>query len=120
MLWRAHVRFDFIGGKDNNEYQKLMAAFLQAGWNYVETSAVAIETDDLNNIMLGMEICARQFPQAGAVSAFLFDVQGSEDFGGKVYVGAKNHPNALDDICKRPLPSERGAEEPKSPDAAAN
>lgn len=120
MLWRANVRFDFVGGKDNNEYQKLMAALLQAGWNYVETSAVAIETDDLNRILLGMEICARQFPQAGAVSAFLFDIQGSEDFAGKVYVGAKNHPNALQDVCKRPLPSERwfAAEEP--PGAGAN
>ncbi len=103
MPYRAHVRLDF-GEKDNNEYQKLIAAFLQAGWVYVETSAVATETDDFDVVRRGLDILARQLPYAGTISALMFDVQRSDDFGGQFYVAADNHPSALVDVRARPSP----------------
>lgn len=102
MEYRAHVRLDF-GEKDNNEYQKLITAFIQLGWRYIETSAVMVETGDLGTVLKGLDLLARQIPFAGTPTGILVDVQGSENFNGKSYAAAANHKNALADItAKRP------------------
>lgn len=103
MQYRAQVRLDF-DGQNSNEYQKLVAAFLQLGWSYVQTSSVAVETLDIDIVLRGMELLAKQLPAAGTLTGLLFDVQGSENFDGIPYVAAGNHPNALADIRSRPLP----------------
>ena len=103
MPFRASIRFDF-GTQSTNEYQKLVTAFIQAGWAYVQTSAVAAETDDVNVILRGLDILARQVPHVGTISALLVDVQRSDDFAGKPYKASHNHPNALNDIRTRPSP----------------
>lgn len=103
MKYHAKVRLD-VANMDNNEYQKLIAAFLEEGWEYAHTSAVSIETNDLGAILKGMELCARQLPFVGDLSAISFDVQGFKDGPKATYAAAKNHPNAVADICKRSLP----------------
>lgn len=103
MQYRAHVRLDF-DNQDTGNYQRLIAAFLQVGWCYVQTSAVAIDTDDLSVILRGMELLAKQVPDSGTLTGLMFDIQGSHDFNGIEYQAANNYPNAADDIRAKPLP----------------
>jgi hypothetical protein len=103
MQYRAAIRLDF-NDKNTNEYQKLITALIETGWEYVETSAVAVETHDLGAILRAMVLCARQIPDSGTLTGLSFDIQGSEDFGGSAYAAAANHPNAIADINAKPLP----------------
>jgi hypothetical protein len=103
MRYRAALNLDYTQQQTNN-YQKLVAALLQAGWIYVETSAVAIETDDLAKIWRGVELVAKQSASAGTLSALTLHIQGSENFGGISYNGAANHPNALTEIAAKAFP----------------
>lgn len=103
MQYRASIRFDF-GDKQNNEYQKLITALIETGWEYVETSALAVATHDLSIILKAMVLCARQIPDSGVLTGLSFDIQGSEDFGGRAYAAAANHRNAIEDINAKPLP----------------
>jgi len=106
MPYRAHVRIDYIEGADRNECQKLIAAFKEAGWNYAETTALAVEAEELRVVLRGLDILARQIPFAGDVSGLLFDVQRSDDFAvDHPYKAADNHPNALRDVRRRPSPT---------------
>ena len=103
MHYRAHIRFDFDKQK-SNEYQKLITALLQTGWNYVQTSAVAIESSDLVPILRALDIIARQCVDAGELSGLMVDVQGSSNFDGENYKGAVNHPNAVQDVKAKKVP----------------
>jgi hypothetical protein len=101
--YRAALNLDYTA-QQSNEYQKLIAALRQAGWTYVETSALVVETDDLAVIWRGIELVAKQSASAGTLSALTLHVQGSNNFGGVPYNGAANHPNALQDIQQKPYP----------------
>ncbi len=103
MQYRAHVRLDF-DNQNTNDYQKLISAFMQLGWKYVQTSSVAIETGDLVMVLRGLELLAKQIPSAGTLTGLLLDIQGSDDFGGLPYSAAANHRNALADIKAKALP----------------
>lgn len=103
MNYRAQLRLDFDRQRPN-DYQKLIAAFIQLGWKYVQTSSLAVETGDVRLVLSGLELLAKQIPSAGVLTGLSFDVQGSADFDGVAYPAAANHPNALADIRARPLP----------------
>ena len=96
MKYRATVNID-VTDQRAREYQRLIAALMQAGWKYIETSALAFE-GDLPNVFTAMKLISRQGRKLGNVSAITFHAQGSTDFNGKEYPAAKNHPHALRDI----------------------
>lgn len=101
MKYRALLTIDYTH-IDKNEYQKLLAGLIQTGWRYLETSALVFE-GDLTTILHSMELIVRQCRDGGVISALNLQIQGSLNFAGVDYPGARNHPNAVDDIKKKPL-----------------
>ena len=101
--YRASLNIDFTN-QQNNEYQKLVHALVQAGWSYVETSALIIESTELGRIWRGIELVAKQCSDAGDLSALTFHIQGSNNFSGVPYAGARNFPHAEDEILAKPYP----------------
>jgi hypothetical protein len=102
MNYRATINIDFTKS-DAGEYQKLVAALIQAGWRYLETSAFVLE-GDLAAVLQGMELVGKQCSAAGQLSALTYHIQGSKDFAGEKYAAAKNHPNALAEIKAKAFP----------------
>lgn len=102
MKYRAVVNFDFTDPKQN-EYQRLITALMQIGWNYLETSALAFE-GDLPNVLAAMELISKQCQASGILSALTFHVQGSTNLDGKPYPQSKSYRSALSDIRRKPLP----------------
>jgi hypothetical protein len=100
--YRAIINIDFTNPKQN-EYQRLVAALLQIGWKYLETSALAFE-GELANVLVAMELLSKQCETAGTLSALTFHIQGSTNLNGKPYRQSKSYPNALRDIRTKPLP----------------
>ncbi len=94
--YRAVLNLDFTN-PNNKEYQRLIAALMQIGWKYLETSALAFE-GDLTNVLVAMELISKQCQSAGTLSAFTLHVQGSTDLDGKPYSQSKSYPNALGEI----------------------
>jgi hypothetical protein len=111
--YRAIVNIDFTSPRAN-EYQRLIAALMQLGWKYLETSALSYE-GDLPNVLVAMELISKQCQAGGTLSALTFHVQGSTDLRGKPYPQARSFPYALRDIRNKPLPEPRL---PDAPDAA--
>jgi hypothetical protein len=103
MKYRATLTIDFTN-QNSNDHQKLLAALLQRGWVYQETSALTVDTNELWRIWAAFDLIPRQAAAAGTLSALTLHVQGAADFSGTTYAGAKNHPNAVTDIQKRPFP----------------
>ncbi|PYM12301.1 MAG: hypothetical protein DME18_11765 [Verrucomicrobia bacterium] len=103
MKYRGLINVDFTD-PNGTEYQKLVTALIQAGWVYIETSALQIE-GELKCVLQVLEIVARQCQDAGVLSALTIHVQGSSDFKGVPYPGARNHPHALKSVLAMPLPS---------------
>lgn len=100
--YRAIVNFDFTN-PNQNEYQRLIAALLQIGWKYVETSALVFD-GDLPNVLLAMELISKQCESSGTLSALTFHIQGSTSFDGRPYPQSKSYPDALKHIRKKRLP----------------
>src|SRR5437867_174758 len=104
MKYRAILTIDFTN-QNPAEYQRLIAALLQNGWLYLETSALAIETDDLAAIWAAFALIPRQANDAGSLSALTIQIQGSEDFKtGKGYAAAKNFNSATPEIMQKKFP----------------
>lgn len=101
--YRASINIDFTS-PDAREYQRLIAALIKAGWVYVETSALILETDDLGLAWRGIELIVKQCEAAGELSALTFHVQGAASFGGKEYKAALNFADPVRDILDLPWP----------------
>jgi hypothetical protein len=112
MKYRAIINIDFTSPNEN-EYQRLIAALMQIGWKYLETSALAFE-GDLQNVLSAMELISKQCQTAGTLSALTFHVQGSTNLNGKPYIKSKSYPFALDEIRKKPLPQPAMANAPNA------
>ena len=95
------MNIDFTYPKQN-EYQRLIAAMMQVGWKYVETSALSCE-GDLPNILVAMELINKQCQAVGTLSALTFHIQGSTDHKGKEYPQAKSYKYALRKIREKRL-----------------
>ena len=106
LKYRASLNLDFTKQK-SYQYQKLIAALIDTGWKYVETSALIIEHDDLAPIWQGIELVAKQSSSAGLLSALTFHIQGAQRFGGKAYAAAKNHRKAVTQILAKPSPRKK-------------
>lgn len=101
--YQAILNVDYTG-QDSNEFARLKNALIQAGWRWVETSAYAIDTDNLGLVWRGVDLVARQTAAVGKLSAFTFHIQGSDHFDGRVPPWAQNHAQALEIILERPYP----------------
>ena len=103
--YRAIINLDY-SHHDSNEYQKLQAALIQAGWMLVETSAYTIEACDIRMVWRGIELIAKYNAKVGDLSALTYHIQGSDDFTtGKSPKSLKNHSKALKQIQAKPFPS---------------
>lgn len=102
MKYRGLINIDFTH-QNPNEYQKLLAALIAAGWAYLETSALLIE-GDLATVLHALQIVSKQCQDAGVLSALTIHVQGSSNFTGVPYSAAKNHPYALRDVLAKQFP----------------
>jgi hypothetical protein len=90
--------------QDSNQYARLKHALVQAGWLWVETSAFAIETDNLALVWRGVDLVARQSALVGKISTFTFNIVGSDHFDGAQPAYPENHTRALENILGLPFP----------------
>lgn len=104
MDYRAVLTLDYNTPYDGNALNRLYNALEQAGWAYAETSAMYVECDDLQPVLLGLELLARAVGLPGDISALNLQVQ---------LVGpprrppaAGNHRRAISKLLSEPLPSE--------------
>jgi hypothetical protein len=102
MRYRATINIDYTN-HNSTGYQKLVTALMQSGWTYIETSALQISSN-LPTILRSLELIAKQCEHGGVLSALTLHIQGSLNFAGVEYTGAKNHPYALDEIRAKPWP----------------
>ena len=106
--YRATINIDFTD-PNKNEYQRLVAALMQIGWKYLETSAFSFE-GDLPNVLVAMELVSKQCQTAGTLSALTFHIQGSTNLSGKPYPKAKSFRHALSEIRRKQLPEPVGSD----------
>jgi hypothetical protein len=105
MDYRGVLTLDYSTPINPNEYARLLNALEQAGWEYAETSAMYIECDDIDPVLLALEVLARALVAPGQITAMNLQLQ---------LVGqprrppaARNHRRALDKILdERALPSD--------------
>ncbi|HET6764833.1 MAG TPA: hypothetical protein VFH27_14205 [Longimicrobiaceae bacterium] len=97
--YRAVLNVDYTG-QSSNEYQYLISALIQAGWTYVETSSLILDTPHRNEIWRGISLITKQdssIPQN--LSALTLHIQGSNDFDSGIdYPYSDTHPNALANV----------------------
>ena len=98
----AVINLDYSQPQDNNAYQKIIAALIQAGWDYAETSALTYNGPDLGPVLVALDLLARALPTGGIPSAMTIQLQRIGEM--KDYAAAKNHPNALSDCRAMPRP----------------
>jgi hypothetical protein len=105
MMYRAHLTFDWGAPHSPNDQQAIIAALLDIGWLLVETTAFAIETQDVAKVWMGIEVVAKGSTAAGTLTALTFSVVAGDNFArSRPYPAAANHPEALDKILWRGLP----------------
>lgn len=100
MTYIATLTLDYTGG-NTNEQTRLTNALCQAGWEYVETSALAYQADHLDGVRLALEVLARAVETPGTLSALAIQVQ---------LIGAtrlppaeQSHRRALRNLLSAPL-----------------
>jgi hypothetical protein len=102
--YRASINLDYTNSA-SNEYQYLVSALIQAGWKYVETSSLVLDTEDLNAVWRGISLVMKQDSSISGLSSLTFHVQGSNDFAnGLAYPYAHGHPGALASVEGKPYP----------------
>ncbi|WP_420113802.1 hypothetical protein [Pseudactinotalea sp.] len=102
MPYLATLTLDYTG-QQPNEYTRLLNALCQCGWDYVETSALVFEGEDLDGVRLALEVLARSVESPGMLSSLNVQV---------VFMGAprqppaaRNHNRALPNLLRHALPS---------------
>ncbi len=103
--YRAVLSIDYSKPIDINDYNRLINAICQAGWSYAETSALYVECEDLQPVLLALEVLARSVGDPGNLSASSINVQLIGD--DRDPPAAHNHVRALNNMLARDLPSER-------------
>lgn len=101
MSYVATLTLDYTGATPN-EYQRLLNALVQAGWEYAETSAVILESESLAEVRLGLEVLARAIETPGTLSALSLQVQLVGPH--REAPAARNHAKALEKLLAIPLP----------------
>jgi hypothetical protein len=104
-MYRGLLNVDFTN-QNNNQYDELKAALIQAGWTQVETSAFVIEDPNIARVWKGIEIAAKQSGAAGILSALTFHIQlAATNFQTTVpFAALANHGQALQNILAKPFP----------------
>lgn len=101
MHYVATLNFDYTRTKQV-PYQKLLVALEHAGWEYVETSAMLYESEDLAGVLRALHLLSRSLHLGGDLSALNLQVQA---------VGAtrraptdRNRQNAYREVMNLPGP----------------
>lgn len=83
----------------------MIAALIHSRWSLAETTALTIETEDLNEIWRGIGLVGRAAAVAGTLTSLNFNVIASDDFGhSRTYSALKNHKYAVEHLMERPFP----------------
>ena len=104
-MYTGTITYDFNTKNlfDNNQYQRLGKALEHIGWQYSDTSAFVIETDNYSDIALTLELLARSTPSIGNLSALTVAIQ---YIGNKINApGATKPQNAYKTLMGLPNPS---------------
>jgi hypothetical protein len=101
MRYVATLTLDYTNLKVN-EYQRLLVAFEHAGWEYVETSALVYEADDLVGVLRALALLSKSAHLGGDLSALNLQVQ-AVGFGKNVAT-TRNPSNAYRDVMALPGP----------------
>src|SRR6185312_4087811 len=98
IIYRGTINVDHAaaGGRSHHA-ERLKNALVQAGWNWVERSAYAIETSDLAQIWQGIDLVARQSSSIGQLSTLTFHIQ-CGNFSGDTPNTAVHHTQALSHV----------------------
>lgn len=102
-LYAGVINLDYTKTK-SNAYTRILKALDKAGWEYVETSAMAYE-GDIDGILEALEILARSASTGGTLSALT--VQAQRIGKPRKTPGAGKPANAHRAVLRMPLPSER-------------
>lgn len=104
MTYTGIITLDY-NHPDSNTQTRLTNALVLAGWQYAETSAVVVDSENLDEIRLGLEVLARAIETPGELSALSIQVQmvGPE----RGAPAESNHRKALARLLKEELPSVR-------------
>lgn len=101
MHYVATVNLDYTR-TNVTEYQRLLVALEHAGWEYVETSAMIYEAQDLDGVRRALALLSRSVHLGGDLSALNLQVQA---------VGAsrpaptnRKRENAYRDVMALPAP----------------
>jgi hypothetical protein len=106
MTYQASIHLDTMSGANRNAYTRLLNALDQAGWEYVETSAMALIDGSWPEVLEAFELLARGLPAVGGVSSLAVQVQLTpDDHVARKPPGAANHSRARRNILGLPLPS---------------
>jgi len=113
MKYRAILNFDYARTRaqddkqewssENSASEKLKCALVQLGWNWTETSAFELQTENISLIWRGVELLDRQGTAPGRLSALTFVLQGGAP---KTPSSLKNMPDALAEVEAKPLSKE--------------
>jgi hypothetical protein len=99
--YRGVINIDFTS-MDESQYQELLAALIQTGWEYQETSALCVE-GKLPKVLQCFEVIAKQCLDAGVLSALTIHIQALRP---QAYADAQKRPNALKYIQGKRYPWE--------------
>jgi hypothetical protein len=99
--YHAAINLDY-SNMNGPGYQRILKALEGAGWEYVETSAMAYD-GDLPNVLLALEMLARALPSGGTISAVTIHIQ--RVGAGPHAPGAGTPANARAAVLQLPLPS---------------
>jgi hypothetical protein len=94
MAYRAVINFDIEGGGGGEfgpRREQLYKALRHLGWRKAKTSALVVETDDINMIWKGLVAFMKAQPTLGtSLSALTFNVQRVEADAGEAEEAALN------------------------------
>lgn len=105
MNYRAIISLDWGAPHNGPAQQHLIVALVQSGWLLAETTALTIETADLNAIWRGIGLVARAASNAGTLTSLNFNIVASDDFSrSRAYKAERNYKDAAATLMKRPFP----------------
>lgn len=88
-----------------NAYEKLKAALIQLGWEWIETSSFAISDASSDDVLRALELIAKASASIGGFSHVSYQIQWVDpDIEPRIPSSFANHPNALDQIRGYPFP----------------
>ena len=96
MKYRSILNIDTAGPREGTEYDKLWAALVEEGWNWIETSAF-VHNGSFTEVLSSLELIKIQCAEACLLSSLTLHIQGSPDWD-RNCPAAQRHPGAARQI----------------------